>query len=63
MDEGLQSGTFFRKEDNSVWINLVALASTYYAIDDLLKGNEITIKNSEPFGCRIFYRGIIDKMR
>ena len=24
---------------NSVWINLVALASTYYAIDDLLKGN------------------------
>jgi peroxiredoxin len=33
------------------------------AVDDLLKGNEITIKNSEPFGCRIFYRGIIDKMR
>jgi putative effector of murein hydrolase len=24
---------------NSVWINLVALASTYYTIDDLLKGN------------------------
>lgn len=24
---------------NSVWINLVALVSTYYAIDDLLKGN------------------------
>jgi len=24
---------------NSVWINLVSLASTYYAIDDLLKGN------------------------
>jgi hypothetical protein len=23
---------------NSVWINLVALASTYYAIDDLLNG-------------------------
>jgi hypothetical protein len=23
---------------NSIWINLVALASTYYAIDDLLKG-------------------------
>ena len=23
---------------NSVWINLVGLASTYYAIDDLLKG-------------------------
>jgi hypothetical protein len=24
---------------NSVWINLVSLASTYFAIDDLLKGN------------------------
>ena len=24
---------------NSVWINLVALACTYYTIDDLLKGN------------------------
>ena len=24
---------------NSVWINLVALVSTYYTIDDLLKGN------------------------
>ncbi len=24
VDEGLQSGTFFRKEDNSVWINLEA---------------------------------------
>jgi putative effector of murein hydrolase len=24
---------------NSVWINLVALASTYYAIGDLLNGN------------------------
>jgi putative effector of murein hydrolase len=23
---------------NSIWINLVALASTYYAIDDLLNG-------------------------
>ena len=24
---------------NSIWINLVSLASTYFAIDDLLKGN------------------------
>jgi hypothetical protein len=24
---------------NSVWINLISLVSTYYAIDDLLKGN------------------------
>jgi hypothetical protein len=23
---------------NSIWINLIALASTYYAIDDLLNG-------------------------
>lgn len=28
---------------NSVWINLVSLISTYYAIDDLLKGNFIII--------------------
>lgn len=31
---------------NSVWINVVSLASTYYAIDDLLNGN---------FGIIIFY--------
>ena len=24
---------------NSIWLNLVSLASMYYAIDDLLKGN------------------------
>ena len=24
---------------NSIWINLISLVSTYYAIDDLLKGN------------------------
>jgi len=28
---------------NSIWINLVALLSTYYAIDDLLKGNFIIV--------------------
>ena len=33
------------------------------AVDQLLKGNEVTIKNSEPFGCKIFYRGIKDKMK
>jgi peroxiredoxin len=33
------------------------------AVDQLLKENEVSIKNSEPFGCRIFYRGIIDKMK
>ena len=24
---------------NSIWINLISLVSTYYAIDDLLRGN------------------------
>ena len=33
------------------------------AVDQLLKENEVTIKNSEPFGCKIFYRGIKDKMK
>ena len=28
---------------NSVWINLVSLASTFYSIDALLKGNFIVI--------------------
>jgi len=28
---------------NSVWINLVALASTFYSIDALLKGNFVVI--------------------
>jgi len=28
---------------NSVYINLVGLLSTYYAIDDLLKGNVIVV--------------------
>ena len=28
---------------NSVWINLVALASTFYSIDGLLKGNFVII--------------------
>jgi len=32
------------------------------AVDQLLKGNEVAIKNSEPFGCKIFFRGIKDKM-
>ena len=33
------------------------------AVDQLLYGKEVSVKNSEPFGCRIFYRGIIDKMK
>lgn len=28
---------------NSIWIGLVGLLSTYYAIDDLLKGNIIIV--------------------
>lgn len=33
------------------------------AVDDLLEGKEVTVKKSEPFGCRLFYRGIEDKMK
>jgi len=33
------------------------------AVVQLLCGKEVSVKNSEPFGCRIFYRGIIDKMK
>lgn len=33
------------------------------AIDELLQGNEVKIVKSESFGCRIFYRGIKEKMR
>jgi hypothetical protein len=28
---------------NSVWINLVSLASTYYSLDELFKGNWVII--------------------
>jgi peroxiredoxin len=33
------------------------------AVDQLLKGNEVKVPKSESFGCKIFYRGIEDKMR
>ena len=33
------------------------------AVDQLLKGKEVKVATSESFGCRIFYRGIVDKMR
>jgi peroxiredoxin len=33
------------------------------AVDELLQGNEVKIVKSESFGCRIFYRGIKEKMR
>lgn len=33
------------------------------AIDQLLNGKEVAISKSESFGCRIFYRGIADKMK
>ena len=33
------------------------------AVDQLLKGKEVKVAKSESFGCRIFYRGIVDKMR
>ena len=33
------------------------------AVDQLLEGNEVKVPKSESFGCKIFYRGIEDKMR
>jgi peroxiredoxin len=33
------------------------------AVDELLQGNEVKIVKSESFGCRIFYRGIKEKMK
>jgi peroxiredoxin len=33
------------------------------AVDQLLQGNEVKFTKSESFGCKIFYRGIEDKMR
>ena len=33
------------------------------AVYQLLKGNEVQVPKSESFGCKIFYRGIEDKMR
>ena len=33
------------------------------AVDQLIKGNDVVVKNSEPFGCKIFYRSIRDKMK
>ena len=33
------------------------------AVNQLLQGNEVKFPKSESFGCRIFYRGIEDKMK
>ena len=33
------------------------------ATDQLIQGNEVKVPKSESFGCKIFYRGIEDKMR
>ena len=33
------------------------------AVDQLLQGNNVKVPKSESFGCKIFYRGIVDKMR
>lgn len=33
------------------------------AVDQLLHGKEVTVSKSESFGCRIFYRGVEDKMK
>jgi peroxiredoxin len=33
------------------------------AVDQLLQGNVVKVSKSESFGCKIFYRGIEDKMK
>lgn len=33
------------------------------AIDELLQGNEVSVSKSESFGCKIYYRGVKDKMK
>lgn len=33
------------------------------SVEQLLQGNEVKIEKSESFGCRIFYRGIKEKMK
>ena len=33
------------------------------AVDELLNGKNVTVSKSESFGCRIFYRGEINKMK
>ena len=33
------------------------------AVDQLIQGNEVKVPKSESFGCKIFYRGIKEKMR
>jgi peroxiredoxin len=33
------------------------------AVDQLLQGNKVKVSKSESFGCKIFYRGIEDKMK
>jgi peroxiredoxin len=33
------------------------------AVDQLLEGNEVKVPKSESFGCKIFYRGVEDKMK
>ena len=33
------------------------------AVDQLIQGNEVKVPRSESFGCKIFYRGIKEKMR
>lgn len=50
-------------DDNAGDIDKVKNHFLTNAVDQLLQGKEVKISKSEPFGCKIFYRGIEDKMR
>ena len=50
-------------DDNAGEIEKVKNHYLTDAVDQLLQGNEVKVPKSESFGCKIFYRGIEDKMR
>ena len=50
-------------DDNAGDIDNVKNHFLTNAVDQLLQGKEVRVSKSEPFGCKIFYRGIEDKMK
>ena len=50
-------------DDNAGEIEKVKNHYLTDAVYQLLKGNEVQVPKSESFGCKIFYRGIEDKMK
>ena len=50
-------------DDNAGEIEKVKNHYLTDAVHQLLEGNEVKVTKSESFGCKIFYRGVEDKMR